>query len=127
MISFRKNRHAKAVALLSVIMALAIVGILSGMFLGAGPGAAPGAKPWPQQITDDTRTDVCAANRRTAYNDLAIAQIDHGVNIPSDVMQNVARNLPVCPGEGKLFIHDHNIYCALHTPTPTFRSELGLE
>ncbi|MGF1572700.1 MAG: type II secretion system protein [Sumerlaeia bacterium] len=124
MLGFRRSRGSRGVAILSLVMSLAIIGILSGMYLGGGtlgPGA-PGAKPWPQQQTDRARSAVCDANRNVAMQKVVIMQIDSNKGFLSpDELQLLAPTLPRCPGTGKFYVFDNRIFCTEHTPPIKFR------
>lgn len=120
----RNSFANRGVAILSLVMSLAIVGILSGLYLGGGtlaPGAV-GAKPWPQQQTDRARSAVCDANRNVAMQQLVIMQIDsNSAYLSPATLQQLAPKLPRCPGAGKFYAFDNKIFCTEHTPPTKFR------
>lgn len=121
---FHPSTHARGSAILSMVLALAIIGILSGMYLGGGtlaPGAK-GAKPWPQQQTDRARSAVCDANRNVAMQNVVIKQIDsNAAYLSPEVLMQLAPTLPKCPGAGKFYAFDNKIFCTEHTPPSKFR------
>ncbi len=125
----RRPKSQRGIALLSMILALAIVGILTGLYMGpAGTPAAPGAKPWPQVQTDRARSSVCVANRNTAKTQLIMDQIDnyHASKTPQGMIAT-AKKLPSCPGEGKFYIAgNEEILCTQHIETPKFHEMLNL-
>ncbi|MCB2153314.1 hypothetical protein KQI84_00380 [bacterium] len=124
---FLRRKTPRGFVLLSMLMALAIVGILSGMYMGGGPGGAPGAKPWPVQRIDRAKSAVCAANRRTAMSRVVEAQINSGttrLSVPE--MQRVMGSIPACPGGGRYYTIGGDVFCTLHSDTPKFGELLGL-
>ncbi|MDX1972781.1 MAG: hypothetical protein SFY68_09660 [Candidatus Sumerlaeia bacterium] len=119
-----KQNYQRGVAILSLVMSLAIVGILSGLYLGGGTlGPTPaGAKPWPQQQTDRARSAVCDANRNVAMQQLVIKQIDSNAGYLSpEQLSALAPTLPKCPGSGKFYAFNNRIFCTEHTPPKKFR------
>ena len=123
----RRRNSNRGFVLLSMLMALAMIGILSGMYLGPGAGGAPGAKPWPVQRIDRAKDAVCASNRRTVQTRVVAAQIGSASGrLSTAEMQQIMGNMAACPGGGRYYTIDGEVYCTLHSDTPKFGELLGL-
>lgn len=121
------RRRQQGVAVLSVVLALAIIGILSHMYLAPAPGGGPGAKPFVFTIPDRARSAVCDQNRRTAQTNLMMDQIDAGTTrLSAEQLQDSARSFPRCPGDGRYYFANEEINCTQHTITPKYRERLGI-
>ena len=107
--------------LLELLMVLAIIGILSGMYVAPGGGNAKTGGP--VLYVSKAEAAACAANRAMAAIHAADYQINYG-HFPSiEEMQKIGVSVPGCPGGGKFYVLDGTVYCTVHTdiviPSPT--------
>ncbi len=107
--------------LLELLMVLAIIGILSGMYVAPGGGGAKAGGP--VLYVSRAKETACVANRAIAAIHAADFQINYG-HFPSiEEMQKVGTSVPGCPEGGKFYVLDGKVYCTVHTdieiPSPT--------
>ncbi len=107
--------------LLELLMVLAIIGILSSMYVAPGGG---GVKAGPSGYSiSRAKEAACSSNRAIAAVYAADYQINYG-HFPSvDEMQKAGMSVPGCPEGGKFYVLDGKVYCTVHTdievPSPT--------
>lgn len=119
------RRHPRGAAILSLVLSLAIIGILSGMYFEPMNTVEGDGRPWVVYQLDRTRNVTCDANRRTAQTTMIADQIAVGAHrMNAEQLQRTAARFPPCPGEGALYIDSHDIFCTSHTPLPRFRDQI---
>lgn len=100
--------------LLELLMVLAIIGILSGMYMGptgSGVGSAPASVMYIQR----TQHVVCTTNRSLLVTRVMEFQINNG-RLPTMTDLEAARvSIPRCPEGGRYYVLDGQVYCTLHS------------
>ncbi len=99
--------------LLELLMVLAIIGILSSMYVMPGRGNAKAGRA----VDPVARAEkaACDANRAIAAIHAANYQINHG-HFPSiDELKKTGASVPGCPEGGKFYVLDGEVYCTVHT------------
>ncbi len=115
--------------LIEIILVLAILGTLGGMYMSGGPGKNGNAQPHHVEMTNRARDSVCAANRRTALSTMIMDQLAYGGGggeRAEDMIRTAEKLRSYCPGDGRFYIDNHEAYCTQHIETPKFREVLGL-
>ncbi len=107
--------------LLELLMVLAIIGILSSMYVAPGGGSVKAGGPVAS--VSKAEAAACLANRSIAAVHAADYQINYG-HFPSiEEMKKVGTSVPGCPAGGKFYVLDGTVYCTVHTdieiPSPT--------
>jgi len=121
------RRHPRGAAILSLVLSLAIMGILAGMYFEPVQTPTGGTQPWAIYQIERTRDTVCMANRRTAETTLLMHQMDHNTRqLGTESMQQLASRFPPCPGEGAFYFGGDHILCTAHNPLPRFRDALNI-
>ncbi len=97
---------------LGLLMSLAIVGILSGMYLAPGPG---GAASGPIMYIVRSQRVACEANRAAMRPHLIDFQIQNNRPPTMEDLRRLGVSLPTCPEGGRFYIVDGEFLCTLHT------------
>jgi len=108
----RGRKASRGFTLLSVLMALMIIGILSGMYL-APPGT--GTDGGPNYYVNRTQKTACAANRSVLTTKVVAYQIANG-RFPTIRELKEKEGVPSCPDGGSYYTLDGQVYCTVHTP-----------
>ena len=99
-----RQRHSRGgFALLSVLMALAIVGILTGNFMGTD---TPTGQPYAVYQQQRARAAVTMANTRTAQTQFFMAT--EGRRLQTEQLRQVLDGISTSMGQGGRFFTDPN-------------------
>jgi len=115
----------RGVALLGLLLGVLFIGVLMVLFLNGGGGIlGMPAGMTPLKRIEQTRDMVCEMNRRTLTGEIILGDLSSMRNVDPAVLQQRFGSRRTCPGEGKCYFADGEIYCTLHTPTPRFRDAI---
>lgn len=116
-------------ALLSMLMALAIIAILMGMQFGplGGPPTPGGGKPWNIQQIDRTRTLVTSMNTGAVQANYVMWQMDHPGRKTARDLQAFAQQQSAGGMGGKFFVWNDTVYNTIALDTPRNAELLGID
>jgi len=122
------TRNARGAALVSVLMAAIIVGVLLHIYFSVPGGGTSGGQPWIVSGTDRARDAVCAANRNALRTDYLSDQMFLGGQATSIAgLQKQSQEAGnVCPGHGRYYFDEQSVFCSQHSELPKFSEMLGL-
>ncbi len=106
-----KTNSQRGFTLLEILLVLAILGTLTGMYLGPGPGGTPGG---PIIYLERTQKAACMANRAAFRPKLVEFQIEYGHDPTPEDLKRMGASIPRCPEGGQYYILDGTLYCTLH-------------
>jgi hypothetical protein len=112
-------------AILAVLLGVLLMGLLVVMYMRGGGGMfglPPGVSPF--QRMEQTRNSVCEINRKTLATEIITNDLNPRRGVDPARLQQIFASRRTCPGEGKCYYADDEIYCTQHTPTPRFRDML---
>jgi hypothetical protein len=117
------NRNRRGFALLSMLLAVAIIGILTTNYFSAD---VPGGKPWAIVQQDRARSAVTAVNTRTANVEYMMAT--EGRRPDPQALRAMMDTMSQRMGGGGRFFVDHREQVNITTmmQTPRFREKANL-
>ncbi len=115
---FIKKNEKKGFTILSVLLALVIILILVGNYLGP---EKKGEKNWAQTNIEKSENTACLANRTQLVTQISMYVVNHpGEPLTIDKMQAANYSVPLCPDGGVYSIGKNNeVYCSKHYPDPS--------
>lgn len=122
MFLYRRRSRKKGFTLLSILMALAIIGILSGSYLST---EGPDGKPFSVTVQERARNVVTVANLRTAQTEYFMKTEGRRPN-PDDLRKLMAEFSTRFGQGGRYFVTPNNdILVTTNLDTPMFRDRFG--
>lgn len=118
-----RSRASRGFAILCVLMAVAIVGILSGEYMSAD---VPGGKPWAVQQQDRARSAVAAINLRTAQTNYFMKT--EGRRPPIDELRRMMDEMSRSHNSAARYFVDHReqLRSTISIQTPKFSEKYQL-
>jgi type II secretory pathway pseudopilin PulG len=118
-----RNNRRRGFSILCMLMALAIIGVLTSSYMGTD---VPGGKPWAVTQQDRARSAVTAINTRTAQTQYFMATEGRRPDI--ERLRIMMNNMSQTSGMGGRYFIDHReeLRNTLQLQTPTFRETVNL-
>lgn len=132
--SFRRHgsQCQRAGSLLMLVMGMALMLMLTLMYIQApvgGPAGAggPGALNRPQEVIANARTQAMALNTTTVNTNYIAWRASNPGRLEPEALRQFAQSQPMGGSAGAWFVHDEQVYNTTQLATPTFASLLGVE